>query len=314
MLNLSLFRRLWRRQAPETPTVSAAPIDSHHLLFGPRRSGDQPTGPALSTVVLIGNCIAEGMEVGLSSAKVARSKFRFVAIPLHLRSLEDRDCLDLIAKASHVFVQQLGGLDWPLIKSTMAANGKLFSFPSLVQWNLWPFDSSNGYADEIAQALPEGRIRHFDGALARLRKIEPDKKKRIARYRDLDFDWASKVDIVAETQRRFHADIDGNSDSHLGRFIERSYKDRQLFYNATHPSEIIFQELCAYGWSKLELPGTPPTFTGTDGWKDWSVPVHPAIARRLGVVWAHEATRYRYCTLGDITWQDWVEAYVETYG
>jgi hypothetical protein len=313
MVGLNLLRRFWQKQAPEAPGAPAAPFDSHSLLFGSPKSGEKPIAPT-STVAVIGNCIAEGIVDGLSSAKAATSKFRFVAIPLHLRSLQASESLALIAEASHVFVQQLGGIDWPLITSTMAADGKMFPFPSLVLRNLWPFDSDNGYPDEVAQALPEGRIRHFDGALARLRQIEPNKKNRIARYRELDFDLARKIDVTADTQRKFLEQIDRHSDSYIGRFIERNYKDRNLFYNSTHPSAIIFQELCEYCWRKLELPGAPPPFTGIDGWKDWSVPVHPGIARRLGVVWAHEATRYRYCTLGDVTWQEWVEAYVDTFG
>jgi len=314
MLSLYPFRRSWTKQATETPAVPVTPGDGYSLLFGPQKAHDCQADSSYSTVVIVGNCIAEGIATGLSSAKAAKSKFRFVAIPLHLRSLAERESLALIAEASHVFVQQLGVIDWALINSTMAAEGKMFPFPSLVLRSLWPFDSDNGYRDDVAQALPEGRIRHFDGALAKLRQIEPDKKKRISRYRDLDFEFSKRVDITAETQREFLHQIDASSDTCIGRFIEQNYRDRRLFYNSTHPSEIVFQELCAYCWRKLKLPGGLPTFTGIDSWKDWSVPVHPAIARRLGVVWAHEATRYRYCTLGDITWQDWVEAYVETYG
>jgi len=300
MLSLNPFRRIWTKKAPETPTAPAASREGYNLLFGPQKAEDSQADSSFSTVVIVGNCIAEGIAAGLSSAKAAKSKFRFVAIPLHLRSLEERESLALIAEASHVFVQQLGVVDWTLINSTMAPSGKTFSFPSLVLRSLWPFDSDNGYRDDVAQALPEGRIRHFDGALAKLRQIEPDKKKRILRYRELDFGFSKRVDITAETQREFLKHIDENSDTRIGRFIEQNYRDRRLFYNSTHPSEIVFQELCAYCWRKLELPGAPPAFTDIDGWKEWSVPVHPGIARRLGLVWAHESTRYRYCTLGRV--------------
>lgn len=81
--------------------------------------------------------------------------------------MDDQKSLALIAEASHVFVQQLESIDLPLINSTMAADVKVFPFPSLVLRNPWLFDSDNGYRDDVAQALPEGRIRHFDGALAK---------------------------------------------------------------------------------------------------------------------------------------------------
>jgi hypothetical protein len=295
--------------------VPSARVSSHDMLFGSNRSSQRESAASFTTVVIIGNCIAEGMEVGLSSSKIAESKYRFVAIPLHLRSLQEKSCQDLIGEASHVFIQELGGVDWPLIKATVAPGTQLFSFPSIALFNLWPFDSSNGPRDEVAQSFPAGgKIRHFDGALARLREIEPDKKKRIARYRDLDFDLAGRIEVIAETQRRFFEEIDKNSDAYIARFVLRHFQDQQLFYNTTHPSGIMFQELCEYCWRKLGLEGKPPAFTGIDSWKDWSVPVHPGIARRLGVLWAHESTRYNYCTLGEVTWEQWVEAYVDTFG
>jgi len=317
MLSPNLFRRLWKSQATERPAAIIAPaasLHSHRLLFGPQKSEDDLGNSSLSTVVIVGNCIAEGIAFGLSSAEEAKSKFRFVPIPLHLRSLNDQKSLALIAEASHVFVQQLGAIDLHLISSTMATDARMFPFPSLVLRNLWPFDSDNGYRDDVAQAFPEGRIRHFDGALAKLREIEPDKKKRILRYRELDFDFAKKVNSTADTQRQFLEQIDARADWRIGRFIEANYRQRQLFYNSTHPSEIVFQELCEYCWRKLGLSDTPPTFTGIDSWKVWSVPVHPGIARQLGVEWAHETTRYTYCTLGDITWHEWVDAYVDSFG
>jgi len=264
-------------------------------------------------VVVIGNCIAEGIGDGLSTSS-ATSRFRFVVIPIHLKSLQDPDILSLLAEASHAFVQHFDDIDLSFVNSAVSPDCALFQFPSLALHNLWPFDASNGYRDKIAEAFPESRIRHFDGALASLRSIEPDKRKRIARYNELDFPLASKIDRIAKAQALFLQQIDRRTDCQIGRFIERNHRERQLFYSTHHPSEPVFQELCEYCWGKLGLPGTAPAFLGGNGWKDWSVPVHPLIARRLGVVWAHEATRYSYATLGDITWKDWVEAYVETFG
>ena len=46
----------------------------------------------------------------------------------------------------------------------------------------------------------------------------------------------------------------------------------------------------------------------------WSVPVHPGVAKRLGVTWASERTRYHYETMGEITWEEWVRAYITRLG
>ncbi len=72
--------------------------------------------------------------------------------------------------------------------------------------------------------------------------------------------------------------------------------------------------LCTHIWRVLGLPGLPEPLSGIDSWRMWSVPVHPGVARRLGVTWAHEETHYHYCTLGDIRWSEWVEHYIEMFG
>ncbi len=147
-----------------------------------------------------------------------------------------------------------------------------------------------------------------------LRTLEPDKKKRIQRYRDLDFELASGVDRIIETQERFLESIDNSPDFRLAQSILNNYKSIQLFYNSVHPSGALFQYYCEDVWGKLGLKGPAPSFGNVDHWRKWSLPVHPVIARRLGLKWADEKTSYRYGALGKVTWREWVEAYVEAFG
>ena len=267
----------------------------------------------MPVVVVVGNCIAEAIVDGLTASRAA-ARFRFAIIPIHLQALHDPGSVGLLAEASHVFVQQFDDIDMSAVDTLIAPGCAVHKFPSFALHSLWPFDTANGYCDDIAQTMPQDRIRHFDGALAALRQLEPDKKKRIARYRDLDFPLAAKIDAVAKTQARFLQLMDERAGSSIGRFIERHQRDRQLFHSTHHPTDLVFHELCEECLSRLGAKDTIVLRPEANGWRDWSVPVHPAIARRLGVVWAHEATRYRYFSLGDITWKDWVEAYVDTFG
>jgi len=271
-------------------------------------------GTAGSLVVIVGGCAAQAIGRGLSSSATACARYRFVDLPVHLRDLHDKASLEFISRASHVFAQLGGGTDVALIEAHAPPGCKIFTFPDVVLRSLWPFDSAYGYADEVAQARTAPAIRHFDGTLARLRKIEPDKKKRIQRYRDLDFPWAGHIKNVAAAQQCFLEKTDTLSPCKMGRFVSRTLRERQLFYNATHPSAAYFQELCTYCWTCLELPDTPGPLKGIDSWRDWSVPVHPGIARYLGVGWATETTRYYYRTMGEMTWDAWVEQYVEMFG
>jgi hypothetical protein len=271
-------------------------------------------GAAALQVVIVGGCAAQAIKRGLSSSADASARYQFAELPVHLVDLNDKTSLELISRASHIFAQLGGGTDLALIEAHAPSGCRIFTYPDVVLRSLWPFDSDYGYADEVAQARTAPAIRHFDGALARLRKIEPDKKKRIQRYRDLDFPWAGYVRIVAIAQQRFLEKTDTLSACKMGGFVSRALRERQLFYNATHPSAAYFQELCTYCWGCLELPGAPGALKGIDSWRDWSVPVHPGIARHLGVRWASESTRYYYRTMGEMTWDAWVEQYVEMFG
>jgi hypothetical protein len=267
-----------------------------------------------TTVLIIGGCAAEDIKRGLSSAPAATARYRFTDLPVHRGALDDPAALALISAASHIFVQQPLGVDTGFVRAHAAPNCLVTPFPSVVMRSLWPFESDFGHADEVARQKPEQAIRHHDGALARLRQIEPDKKKRLQRYRDLDFPWARRIDSLAEAQRRFLAHIDTLSHWRLGDFVIRNFRERQLFYDASHPGAPFYQEVCKHFWRILDLPGVPDGLTGIDSWRMWSVPVHPGVARRLGVGWAHEATHYHYCTLGNITWAEWAEHYIDIFG
>jgi hypothetical protein len=267
-----------------------------------------------STVAIIGGCFAQAMTRGLASALAACARYRFVELPVHLTSLHDPASKALIAEAGTIFAQQLPGMDWALLESCKSAGCQVFRFPNVELRSLWPFDCDYGYPDRVAQSMPNRGIWHFDWALARLRTIEPDPKRRLARYRALDFPGAGRADILAEAQRRFLARIDAESDFQIGAFISHYLADWRLFYNASHPSGVLFQALCSYCWQKLDLPGRAQGLTGIDSWREWSVPVHPGIARRLGVTWAHEGMRYSYRGLGEVTWSEWVEKYIDLFG
>ena len=253
--------------------------------------------PDRQTVLIIGNCIAEGLQQGLASVQ-AGTRWRFVAMPLHLRAMGDPSSLQEIAAAGHLFVQQLGAVDWSQLHSVKKPEAREAQFPDFVFRSPWPFDGEGGFGDPAVALKPGARIRHEDGTLGRLRAMEPDKKKRIQKYADLDFGWATMIDRTIETQIRFLAAMDEGSPVKLGKFILDRYRDGPLFYTSTHPSAAVFGHLCEYAWTELGLPEPFPAFGGMDGWRDWSVPVHPRIASRMGMGWADQSNSLPLCHVG----------------
>ena len=266
------------------------------------------------TVVVIGNCFSEALVSGLSSATRAANRFQFVAIPLHLKSLNDEMSRRWIASSTYVFVQQLGGVDWSALHETLPSDCQMFHYPDIILRSPWPFSASSGHPDAVAKVFPQNRIRHFDGALAHLRIIEPDHQRRFQRYCDLDFGWTDKIDQAERMQDDILSSMDHASGTGLGAFVKNNYRSRRLFYSTTHASALFFQELCGFAWRKLDLPEPVPAFTGIDSWNDWSVPVHPRIAQHLRLTWADENTYYLYRSLGELTWEAWVKNYIATFG
>ena len=317
----------WLRGLRGRPDVAApggeAPA-AFDLIFGaPARSASRDArgdarGMELAarrgTVVIIGNCVAETVADCLAGEPLAAGAFRFVGVPTHQKPLDGADVQSALAVASHVFVQSCAAKLLPAVVQAAPADAAIIRFPDPVLRSLWPFDAQNGYGDAAVVVNETAVIRHPDGALALLRGVEPDKRKRFELYRDLNFEMARGIERIAAAQRRFQAKMDEGNEAELGGFMAARFADTQLFYNSTHPAPAVFQSLCEFFWRKLELSGRLPLLQGLDRWRDWSVPVHPAVARRLGADWVNEKTRYRYCTLGEVTWEEWVRAYIEMCG
>jgi hypothetical protein len=300
-----MFDWLKRRKVEPVIEAPALPDGGFETLFGPigKRFVDGPTG--VQTVAIVGNCVAQTLAEGLKSSAVLTDMFRFVPVPVHLMKLTDPEAREILATASHVFLQSNAASQRLEIKQVANRDADIVLYPDIVLRSLWPFDAMSGYADDAVVDTPTAVLRHPDGVLARLRTVEPDKDKRFALYRDLAFEEARTVARIAAAQEKFFTLIDEDTGAGLGAFLQAGFKD---------PSGAVFQMLATFVWKRLDMAGRPPVFSGMDGWKMWSVPVHPGVARLQGVGWATERTRYSYTTMGEVTWEQWVRAYIDMLG
>jgi hypothetical protein len=303
----------WRRGVPAAaqpaPPAAPPPSGGFATLFGEATA----SRARRRTVALIGNCLAETLCHGLSAHPLAAG-FEFLPVPLHQNGLADAETQTLLGRCAHIFLQTTGLDQLAAIRAAGQTDAPIDLFPDIALRSLWPFDSQSGYRDERIVDTPDAVMRHPDGVLARLRIIEPDPARRFDLYERLDFEEAHTIERIAKAQERFLAHIDTQTEAAIGAFVSGGFRDRPLFYNSTHPSGLVFQALAGFIWDRLGLAGPPPLFTGMDGWRMWSVPVHPRIAKMLGVTWADAATRYPYATLGEVTWEQWVRAYIQHLG
>ena len=269
-------------------------------------------------VVVLGNCVGEGIVAGLSSSSRATKQFDFHAIPLHLKQVTDNDVQQILAGASIVLVQGVVRSILPDIEKVKRPHCEVWMYPDAVLRSPWPFDGMAGGRDPavVTRLGQRGLTEHHlhDLALAELRTLEPNPQRRLERYRALDFPLASSQERIISAQDSFLKMIDGETDLGLGAFIRGNYQQRQLFYNSTHPSSLLFQHVCEHYWEKLELEGSPPKFGNIDHWRASCVPVHPSLASALGLKWAPENRRYYCGDWGQLTWDEWVRRYIRDYG
>ena len=311
----------WLRRNKSTPNAAsqeaeapALPDGGWETLFGPLgpRYSDKPTG--IQTVVIVGGALAETLVAGLSTSAVLTDGFRFAAVPADVAATVNQAARDLLAHASFVFLPGSAARQRSDIKALTHIDAEIVVYPDVPLRSPWPFDAQSGYADPAIIDTPTAVMRHPDGVLARLRTVEPDKEKRFELYRDLAFDEARTIVKVAAAQELVLEQLDIDTEAGLGRFMLGAMKQEPLYYDSTHPSAAVLQVLAAFVWRKLDMAGRPPNFGGMDRWKSESLPVHPGVARQLGLTWATAATRYQYSTLGTVTWEQWARAYIDLLG
>lgn len=298
-------------EAPAEPVVAFG--ESFNVVFGADATTSGRAGAARRSVVFVGHELAGLLCETLSAIGQASAHCTFSTLSLRETTLEDPRTRKIIGSSSIVFVQAIPGLDLKEVR-TLSLGADNVVFPDLTMCGIWPFDAANGARDPMMERKPDCAFRHADAALVQLRQLEPDKKKRLQRYIDLDFPAASVVAPAIEAQDKMLAAVDADADIKVGRFISRSYRDTQLFYNSTSPTSVLMQQLAELAWIKLKISQTLPEIPGQAVQKQWSVPVHPAIARKQGLLWATGATKYQYGSLGEVTWREWVEAYIDQLG
>ena len=265
-------------------------------------------------VAVAGNCFSESIAAGLLLDPKIKSRVKIEIVPLHLMSLKDEFSVKTIAEASIVFYQYLAGMDREAVYSLISKHAKIMWYPDIVLRSVWPFDGTHWRQDEIAAQTNSLKIRHQDGALALLRELETDKKKRIKRYKELDFGLKVDVPKIANIQKRFLLDIDKKNDIKIGKYVLNNYQIKPLFYDCTHPSEFLIEELCNVCAEELGVNWAHSDLQDIAGWRAWSLPVHPLIGQQLGLKWSGDSVKYRYGELGDVTWEQWVEAYIDEFG
>ena len=99
----------------------------------------------------------------------------------------------------------------------------------------------------------------------------------------------------------------------IGSYILENFRERRIFHTTVRPNWQVFALLMQF---VAKLVGSSEPISLTEridaGLRNPQVPVHPKVARDLGVKWADERTRYLNHGR-QITWEQYIRSYIEHY-
>ncbi|HJU17020.1 MAG TPA: WcbI family polysaccharide biosynthesis putative acetyltransferase [Stellaceae bacterium] len=281
----------------------------------------RPPAPALlggrnrTNVVVVGNCQALAIQRALSRAAALNArldvKYHFVALQ---KSLHDQGRQELGA-CDVVLVQDIRDWENYPLRDAIPERASIIKFPLLHFASLWPFDHYTGLADReaFAREAPNLTFPYLDGLLGRLRREIPDKEERFLAYRELAVDRVVNCVRLHDFERRRLIALDRKFGFDIGRLILDRFRHQQLFYTIAHPNHRILTMLTRYVLQKMGVAERYRPLASLDHLERVQVPVHPKVAKALGVRWAHEKTRYAYGGR-TVTWEHYIRSYIDHYG
>lgn len=271
-------------------------------------------GKAPIRIVIVGNCQAEVLAAGIRSSPESdriRAKYHAARLPANLVGVARAD----IEACDILLAQDIGDFeDYPL-KDALPAGRQVHRFPLLMFATPWPFDSMSGLPDHLAyqREQSEPLFPNLDGGLARLRKEIPDHEARFLAYRALAFDWPADLGRLANFEERRLLAMDGKFGTDIGARILENFRLRQEFHSVGHPGGRLFGLLLDHICSAAALGKIRPHPGTMDALRNAQIPVHPLVARKLGLEWADEHTLYEFRGV-PTTWETYVRRYIHHFG
>jgi hypothetical protein len=271
-------------------------------------------GRAQVRAVIVGNCQAEvltnGYRTSLDSRRLA-IRYHFVNLQ---KNLIDGARLDL-KSCDIVLIQDIADFEFYPLRLEIPNHALTCRFPMLRFSAPWPFDSHNGMVDRHAaeRELHEPFFPNLDGGLGRLRREIANQEARFQAYRTLNFDWAPDVLRLARFEERRLLAMDQKYDFTLGADILENFRKRPGFHSIGHPNGLILSRLLQHINEQIGMRDVRVHAGSMDGLRNVQVPIHPFVARQLGIGWANERTRYEFRG-APVTWDEYIRRYIQHFG
>ena len=290
-------------------------------LYSPAAAGEGPRRPAgriggrKKKVLIFGNCqgslLSNALRWNGAFSKQFSVKHHSMELAANLHEQGRRD----LEECDILLVQDIREWEQYPLREYVPDTLRTLRYPCVRFASLWPFDAFNGPDDRIARNkdYPNFEFTYFDGLLARLRQEIPEQAARFEAYRDLNLKGVIDPKRLHAFEEKRLLAMDAKFPTGIGAFILENFRKRPVFYTTAHPNGEILTMLLRQIARELEVrpPLWPPH--RLDALRNLQIPVHPLVARTLGVKWATEATRYR--VRGEkITWEHYFRKYISYYG
>ena len=267
-------------------------------------------------IVIIGNCQSETLRQGFAHIEALNrrfeTKYHFVDLQQNQRDFVARD----LEHCDILLVQDLRNWDTFPLRDCVPPAADIIKFPLVRFASLWPFDAWNGPGDREAhdKETPNLTFSYLDGLLGRLRKEIPDKEARFDAYRALELPGIVNYRRLHQLEERRLAANDKQFGVAIGDFILTNFRKRRIFHTTVRPNWQVFNLLLRYVAKAVSVSEPVSLTEKVDVMlREPQVPVHPKVARDLGVRWANEKTRYGVHGR-NVTWEAYIRSYIEHYG
>jgi hypothetical protein len=200
-----------------------------------------------------------------------------------------------------------------------ALNGtKIIRFPPL-DFNLyWPFNF-NDPRNVSEPDFPWGRFPYGDRVVIELLREGLAGDGLWQQYQARSLSRLPDLNRLEQLETRRLQARDAACDVVMADLVLSSYRDRPLFWTINHPSGWllghVLKRMMAAAREPLELSENDGqrAFEILSAWDPFSnnqQPIHPEIARRLGLAWCTPERRYRYLDGNELTFEEFMVRYI----
>ena len=267
-------------------------------------------------VVIIGNCQSETLRQGFAQIESLNNRFdvryHFVQLQKNLHEYAARD----LETCDILLIQDIRLWDEFPLRDCVRPGADSIRFPLVRFASLWPFDSWNGPGDKRAyeREAPNLTFPYLDGLLGRLRDEIPDPEGRFHAYRTLDVPGLINYRRLHEMEIRRLGSMDKKFNFAIGDFILENFRQKRVLHTTVRPTWEVFNLLMQFVARQVGVSEPVSLASGVDAsLRNPQVPIHPRIARDLGVRWIDDSTRYLDRGI-EVTWETYIRSYIEHYG